>query len=220
MKLRKAKNYPIYHLLAPDRHTVCYTMMRIVESDGGGSFDLDEYIEWYALKAPFAKGYFGYDREWSGCAIDKKMLVGFRNNFKDFTGREKKLYRLLRMSGAWRRKDFVLLLTFDGDKFNSLRHEIYHALYYLIPEYKELVGVLVEKSPNLNSFKRTLIRHTYPEDNLDDELQAYALDEFKTTSFRLPVTKAMQKFREDLLAASDGLLPNIKTMFGPYKWKV
>lgn len=204
LKLRKAKDHPVYHVLFPDQHTMCYTMLRPQEHYEGVKhrnkvFTWDEYIKWYALDREGAEEYFTYDRNVCGFNIPDTFLRVFFNKFPNKTDRELELYKLLKMFGVWKSKNFYLLATCTKDKKEALNHEIYHSIYYLFPNYKKEVKDLIYRYNGLKSFENSLIKGAgYNPAVIMDELQAYALDSFVVNSFKLNVTKAMKEFKKEL----------------------
>lgn len=214
IKLRKAKSYPVYHVLFPDQHTMCYTMLRPQEHYEGFKhrnkiFTWDDYIKWYALERDGAEGYFAYDREVLGFNMPDTSLRVFFNKFSGITDRELELKKVLKLFGAWKNKSFYLLATCTKDEKGVLNHEIYHSIYYLFPEYKKEVKCLVTKYSGLRSFENNLIKSSgYNPAVIIDEFQAYSLDSFSVSGLNLKITKAMKEFRKDLRKVIKKYLPN------------
>ena len=136
-------------------------------------FSLIDYMEWYSKS--FGRGCFTYPNDWggfniSGCVIHDVFKKGIPdiNKYDLFM---KKLFNTMRKRYG---KEFYLIGIKKGDE-STYKHELSHAFWNMIPEYKEEMKTLLKSIPKeLNkAIRKFLSDNMYDESVLDDEIHAY-----------------------------------------------
>jgi hypothetical protein len=176
----------IFHFIFSDRYLLISTFLRIqefyespIKKIRGNKFTVEEFMDAYAEY----KGNFSYFQDWAGFNVPGNIFINFFNVYhNDIREKETKLFDLLKANN----------FNFDNDKFyvigttshSSLNHEIAqnheiaHALYYLNPDYKKEMNLLLEKlgkrNPRLiDQAVKTLSKSGYRKNVFKDELQAF-----------------------------------------------
>lgn len=111
-----------------------------------------------------------YEADWSGYNFPSHILDPFvRGLFDPLTSYEQDIVNALKCKEG----KFYIIGTFgEDDPSETLTHEICHALYYINPQYKKEVDVVL-KQYNLSNFKKAMREWGYCEEVLDDECHAY-----------------------------------------------
>lgn len=165
----------ILHLVFTKQSEMSRTMLRFQEHYESPKFrnkifTLKEFKDWYRNRTESGK--FTYYHDWGGFNVPgfifKPFLIG---QFKNLTAREKKVLILLKDTNL--DKTYIIATLKDND---ALRHEIAHGLFYTKPSYKKSALQII-KSGNLKKLKKHLLSHGYCKQVLNDECQAYLLDE-------------------------------------------
>lgn len=173
----------IIYFVFPTTELMCRTMLRFAEHFEGPKyrkrvFHLRQFKRWYS----FYKGSFSYYSDWSGFNIPSSAFESFRNgSFDPLSFGEKDVLAELPTEG-----DFYVIATAE-DADDVIRHELAHACYYLVPEYKAKVTAVMNTLPGKNQAKMQMLRMGYHHEVLDDELHAYAGDGIGTLMSTLKV---------------------------------
>lgn len=181
MKLQHL-GYNIYHLSDYLGFELSFTLFRIQEfyespskRIRGQYFTLEEAIEQSARrqKDTHTDDYsFSWFDDNGGFNIPGNYVRNFFKKFKhDLLKRENRLYNMLKPV-LRNNERFYLIGSYNYD---SLHHEIAHALYYLSPEYKKEMNKLMRKLKYKKAMKKKLVYYDYcnNENILNDEVQAY-----------------------------------------------
>ena len=181
-------------------------------------------IDWkYGLKTKV----FSYDEDWGGFNFPSYALDAFyKGSFTHLTEREK---RILNFFEPMRGHPFYVISSFrreldetasESSKLNAKwrelitdRHEITHAFYSMVPEYKLKVDTILAEAPQevKKSMRDYLIQNMYAEAVIDDEINAYLTSEwykfvinkrFSFSSIESTVLKLNQAFEETYLSQS------------------
>lgn len=138
----------------------------------GKIFSLKDYIKWY--KTQTDNGKFTYYYDWSGFNIPSWVLEPFKKNyFRDLSTREKALLKMFENeTGGY------YIIGVQKGKADDLKHEIMHGLYYINPDYKKTVDIILADQKSLPSNNLTEIydvieKAGYHGDVLHDEVHAY-----------------------------------------------
>lgn len=219
--IRKAREYPIFHVKAKKTHTLGMHFMRyqeFVEGEGfiGTPFTWEEYMDWYALKRPGATGEFTYLQDISGYNLSSIQIKEGYVSLPQKTEAEKRLYTSLHLMGAFKQNSSIVGTSEEDE---ALIHELCHAFYQLDEEYYLRVNSIIDKYHNkLKTLKKRLLT-VYTKEDLYNELQAYALENYGSCLLsNLRYTKEMRKFREELAKEVGLWFPsNMYRFFYPYK---
>jgi len=172
----------IYHVSDLIQYELSSTLFRLQEfyespsrQLRGKYFTLEEALDCAARrqKDSYSDDYtFGWFDATAGCNVPGYVVRRFYKKFRyDLLKKEKRLFDMLK--SVVRSDDkFYLIGTYDKE---SLKHEVAHALYYLVPEYKKEMNALTRKLPYKKAFKKRLIHYDYTNNDtiLKDEIQAY-----------------------------------------------
>lgn len=145
-------------------------------------FELEEYIAWYCNESGKPKA-FDYVTETAGHNLPgcwyRRWLAAMKFTKTKLSPREERIQAEIRQYFGNHDEDFYIIAT-TADIPNLegyLAHEIRHAMFYLIPSYKD--GILeVLKDHPVKRFRKKLIKDRYNEAVIDDEVHAYALTGF------------------------------------------
>lgn len=148
---------------------LCRTFCRVQEhyespEFQGKIFTLGEYRAWYEVRY----GGWTYDTDWSGFNVPASAFQAFRDGlFDPLTPEEAWLMGLVDASEA----EYVIA-SFDGAAADTIPHEISHAMFRLLPDYREAVLKEMAKY-DLSPLKKYLEDMGYHESVWDDECNAY-----------------------------------------------
>jgi hypothetical protein len=176
-------------------------------------FTIDDYIDWWCRHGKDKP--FDYMHEIAGYNIPGNYVVEWVRKFyiegdtvstREMAVLEKLVdLGLLDWEDLNRNKnvtDFYIIGTYKGIARSYLAHEIRHALFYLIPEYKDAILKVVRRHP-CRQFRGRLLNDkevNYSKAVLEDEIHAYALtgfDPYYTCNIsELP--RDLQALRKDL----------------------
>ncbi len=137
----------------------------------GKIFSLDEFKEWYSQ----GKSSFSYYTDWSGFNIPSRILDPFlEGKFHPLTVREEQFLDLFK---GYDSPFYIIGLskeTSEVDFRDILKHETAHALFTLVPQYRESVLFEIRKY-DTSKIKEKIKALGYAETVLEDETHAYAL---------------------------------------------
>jgi len=135
----------------------------------------EEYMDTYAKDT----GNFTYFSDWSGFNIPGNIVrdyIDFKSFEEDYIwNKEKQLFEIIKPYIQKYNEDFYVIAI---HKETDIKHELAHALYYLNKEYKERINKVINK--RLKYFKdkkKKLLKMGYRIDMIDDEQQAYFMEE-------------------------------------------
>jgi hypothetical protein len=140
------------------------------------AFSLVDFMEWYS--ETFGNGSFTYPLDWAGFNVPSNVITMVHS--LGIPDKNKYDQVMLDVHAACSQKaggDFYLIGS-TGNKTKNLftmKHEVAHGMFYLIPKYKKEMATLVsELKPNFrNSMFKVLKRIGYTSHVYVDECQAY-----------------------------------------------
>lgn len=197
----KALGQSIVLIESETRYMLCSTFMRLQEfyespfnSIRGNYFDEEDFMDCYAN----ANGnIFSYFEDWGGFNVPGHVIEKFKVAFAGQLN--KKEVRLLSMIDA-----LVIpsqpyyVIGAEKEDWVTVRHEIAHALYGLMPEYEQAMDYLLKsEGVNMVEFKKALTKMGYCDDAVLDEAQAYLAtgSNHELKDFGVPgLTKQKKKF--------------------------
>jgi hypothetical protein len=182
MKIKKTKiKDRIYLLEFESQKDITSTFLRFQEhyespEFRGKIFTLKEFRKWYSRE----NAEFTYYEDWSAFNIPYYVLEPFfEGKFNPLSDKEEQLLSLFDKN----EKDYYIIGIYKGSHQEILKHEIAHALFYTIPEYREKVLQLLKKY-KLEIIEQELkSKDGYHDEVIEDELHAWILtlpDELKT----------------------------------------
>ena len=160
----------------------------------GKSFDMWDYIEWYSRNH---KDVFTYAFDWGGFNIPLEIaytcydtLTQPYTPYDDIM--EEIVQKIYEMNGYSTDGYIIGAGDLEGETFV---HEVCHGLYTTNPLYKELADEITQMIPTklYNQFVNNLVKYGYCLDVIDDEIQAYLMTNWETTSFSNKVNKKETK---------------------------
>lgn len=160
----------------------------------GKSFDMWDYIEWYSRNH---KDAFTYAFDWGGFNIPLEIaytcydtLTQPYTPYDDIM--EEIIQKIYEMNGYSTDGYIIGTGDLEGETFV---HEVCHGLYTTNPLYKELADEITQMIPTklYNQFVNNLVKYGYCLDVMDDEIQAYLMTNWETTSFSNKVNKKETK---------------------------
>lgn len=181
----KALTDKIYLLIFKDRYDLCMFFLRYQEyyespnpAFCGKQFQILDFMEWYAKSKD---GVFSYPKDWAGFnipsnVIDEVFALGIIDkNIYD--------YEMMLLHRKLKEKSkgdnyYLIGVSSDGKKKDvetTVLHELAHAMYHTIREYKNEMDHLVDRLPKkirktMNAFFE---ESGYAEKVWIDETQAY-----------------------------------------------
>ena len=175
----------LFHLHFPTQQELASTFLRFQEhyespQFKGKIFTLDEFEQWYIFNSPKGKetGTFTYHEDWSGFNIPSLVLEPFyEGRFDPLSVQEESL---LQQFQDKRCAKFYVIGTF-GKEQESLNHEIAHGLFYTNSDYQsKVLEALASMIPeDRNKMRSALLALGYDESVIDDEIQAYVVDDLE-----------------------------------------
>ncbi len=138
----------------------------------GRYFTLDKFKAAYAKT--YGNGRFSYYQDYQGYNFPGERFLDWQVAFAGNETEDEQA--LLRLLGPLPDR-FYLIGALSRDA-GTLQHELSHALFHLVDEYRERVTAeLVIYSDGVKMLKRALRRLSYAEEVLDDECVSYVLFE-------------------------------------------
>jgi len=143
-------------------------------------FTRNTFKKWY--KTTTDSGKFTYYSDWAGFNIPSWVLDPFYNgDFKYITKREKEL---LDFFHSYQGPFYIVAgfgttntgnVTLKNIDYETIRHEVAHALYYIDSSYKNQINNVLQEIPtgSLETIKKMLIDLGYHPDSYVDEQHAY-----------------------------------------------
>lgn len=188
IKVKQIKPWRIFHFQFKTQYEMCMTMIRLQEFYESPKFrdvvfSLEEYMDWYCSE--YGEGVFTYTDDWKGFNIPSHIIQEFFSRYRHQTLNSPMLrpkeYDFLEILEAAlkepltspEQKPFYIIGTVGGD-LETMEHEMCHALFYLIPEYREEAKKVIKKY-KLKTLRKTLLEEGYHKEVLVDEIQAYVL---------------------------------------------
>jgi NTP pyrophosphatase (non-canonical NTP hydrolase) len=143
------------------------------------SFNMFDFIDTFMDD----DGNIHYFNEWDGFNIPKSVYTDWfcgliNNDMFDPNMYEGALTNAIRDNISNRNDDFYIIGVLENGDYQTLLHELSHALYYLNESYRlESNKILNENysryGEDLSKFRDELISHGYSDDVLPDEMIAY-----------------------------------------------
>lgn len=164
---------------SPSLDQLGLTMMRLQEfyesqflHIRGQYFELSEFIESYVAK----KSTFSYLEDWVGYNIPGHKVDEFFKIFRnDLNHLERKLKELIDPL-RFNEPRYYVIGAKQGD-IEAIKHELAHAMYYLLDEYHHEVNEQINKLPKdkIQKMQEWLSKTGYAENDfiINDEINAY-----------------------------------------------
>lgn len=180
----------------------------------GNYFTLEDYSDWYAED----RGAFTYYTDWNGFNVPGNVVKDFNSKFAGWpmTNKERFILDSLGERSSYYDSEPFYVIGVHGELTEgntTLMHELAHAMYCTVPEYKEEVLRIIEEykgNRSVDYFKATLKKMGYCEEVLVDEVNAYMSTSsmeklnkgFPKESLDLPLIKELRecydKFRPNI----------------------
>ena len=208
----------IYAVILPDDYHRPMLFMRVQEyyespnpQFRGKSFDVWDYIEWYSRNH---KDAFTYAFDWGGFNIPLEVAYNCYDTLKDsYTPydeiMENIIHTIYEMNGDSCDGYIIGAGDEEGETFI---HEVCHGLYATNPLYKELADEITQMIPTklYSKITKNLIDYGYTMDVMDDEIQAYMMTNWATTSFSKKIAeKEFKPFVKLYKQALNSFLNNV-----------
>ncbi len=221
MTAKQIKPIRLFHFEFKDHIEACLSMVRMQEFYESPKFrnkffTIDDYINWWCRQGKDKS--FDYMNEVAGYNIPGDKVVRWIKEFYFDTGydvsdRELAVLNKLESLGVidWEAMnrgknptDFYIIGTCKGisNPEGYLAHEIRHAMFYLIPEYRDGMMEVIGRFP-CNQFRKKLLNDkdvSYHKSVINDEVHAYALTGYdpyyECKIGKLP--KELQNIRKEL----------------------
>lgn len=168
------------------------------------SFDMWDYIEWYSKNHRDA---FTYAFDWGGFNMPLEIAYNCYDTLTEpYTPydeiMEKIVFHIYELNGNSCDGYIIGVSDLESETF---RHEICHGLYATNSFYKEMADEITQMIPTklYNQFVNNLIEYGYSLEVMDDEVQAYLMSNWETTSItkktnRKDVAKFSKLYRKTL----------------------
>jgi len=142
------------------------------------TFTIVDYMEWYSKT--FGKGSFTYPVDWGGFNVPsyvlRNVLLAVSNGeITDPNKYDTEMQKVwLTCCNKYQDENFYIIGSV-GTEGSTMRHEIAHGFFYIIPEYKkEMTKLVKELNPFFRKdFYENLKVGGYTKQVYVDELQAY-----------------------------------------------
>lgn len=167
----------------------------------GKNFSIWDFIEWYSRGKHDA---FTYAFDWSGFNIPLKTAWNCYEKLKEHeTPYDKIMEDIIRtiemkMFNKKNTRNWNGYIIGAGDmEGETFIHEVCHGLYATNPLYRELADEITQTIPTklYNQFVNNLLEYGYTLEVMDDEVQAYLMTNWETTSFGKKTNKKeVQKY--------------------------
>ncbi len=203
LKCDLQKLYPRLYLLKfdpNDSYDMCMTFCRYQEKYEspnpkfrGKDFALVDFMEWYSKNS---NGYFSYPIDWAGFNIPNTIFKA--NWFHNIRDKNKYDYFMLQAYYAiWHDIKYNSIDTYLDFDLNdpkyyligatdalTIKHEMAHGFYYLIPKYKKEMDTLTKKLPKkfVEKVYSWFENIGYTKKVFKDEMQAYMATGFPSNS--------------------------------------
>lgn len=160
-------------------------------------FTWDEYVEWYVK---YHETNFDYLDENAGYNVPGNFVSRFYCKFADydFTQKEGYLFSKLVKYINIHESDYYIIATADnvGDLEGYMAHEVRHAMFYLIPAYRDGILKIVRRY-KVKRLRKALLDYGYHKAVVEDEIQAYVLTGLDDFAPR-PLTLEIKSLRKEL----------------------
>jgi hypothetical protein len=192
MRIEHIGPLPIYHVVIPNVNRLGMTFLRMQEFYESPKykdrvFTVSEFARWYKRR----HGAFTYASDYRAFNVPGNVVDVLCTKFTPLTCDESELVERLT---TMRIRDRFYLIGTTGTNAQSLRHELAHALYFLVPEYRDKAERVLEDYA-LDPMIDFLSRRHYHHSVFRDEIQAYAMSEWPNC---VPRTREMRAYRKKL----------------------
>lgn len=193
----------------------------------GWSFSMFEYMDWYA-KTQSKQGCFTYPSDWAGFNVSSEQIQKcfsellkehwtpydvFMWNIDLYITKNVVNYEKYYLIG------YTKTLESNGD-ISVFKHEIAHALYFLMPSYKRKMNGLINENEALKKEVGTALKNMgYDKSVVADEIQAYfstgILEDFKKFQNKESKFKRVfvEEFQKSIFENSKILIHENKELF-------
>jgi hypothetical protein len=165
-----------------DRYEMCMTFLRYQEcyespnpKFRGKIFSILDFMEWYSKKDGGTA--FTYPQDWSGFNMPAQIIPWIYNSkeLQDPNKYDFAMYQAYLKCKEKYNDDNFCIIGAEKGQLDTLKHEIAHGFFYLIPEYRKEMTALVKALPK-SYFKKAcqaLSELGYTKQVFIDECQAY-----------------------------------------------
>jgi hypothetical protein len=184
----------IYLLRFKTQYELAATFLRVQEhyespKFHGRIFSLEQYMDWYAVRY----GNFSYYQDWSGFNVPSTAFAPFyQGKFDPLSEKEKRLLRLFESL----RERFYVIGIYDSGAKSSLNHELAHALFFTVREYREAARAAM-RDYDTSALEKNLAEAGYGKHVIPDEVQAYLVGPSSKLS---PASRRLGPLRRKLRA--------------------
>jgi hypothetical protein len=167
-----------------NQYELCSTFIRLQEfyespydEIKGNFFTLEQFMDVYAREM----GNFTYFTDWTGFNVPGNIVNNFYHMHKNMRipvrTKEKELQKLI-LSENTMTDDRYYVIGCINDDYRAIKHEVAHALFYLDSGYFQEISILAEEHKLNNPGRaKALLRRGYDISVINDEIQAYCIDE-------------------------------------------
>lgn len=208
LKIKQVSPWRIFHVTHNTQYELCMTFVRLQEfyespnkKFRGQEFTFEEYMDWYAQTQ--GNGVFTYTDDWGGFNVPSNVVHNFfvtiDRHLSDLRPREMELMEALVKFGIYvfneDEEPYYLIGTPKECNLSTVEHEMRHAWFYLVPEYRKAVERAVNKY-KLKGLRKQLKKMGYGSNVILDEIHAYTLSGLSSD---MKETKEIEKLREELV---------------------
>lgn len=172
----------VYSLEIDNQYDLCMSFLKAQEfyesactKFRGKKFTLIQYMDWYAKNQSFINC-FSYTKDYCGFNLPGKSINDCYKVNSERTAYDNfliEIHNAICVDLNNNTSDYYLIgITADSKKF-SFNHEMAHAMYCLIPEYKKQMNKLVNAFEFKKDFFVILKKFGYASPMYKDEAQAY-----------------------------------------------
>jgi hypothetical protein len=180
----------------------------------GKSFDIWDYMRWYAVEREISTGVFDYPNDWAAYNLPINVIV---KSLDRLTGEytpydvfmDDILHQIFNRYTVSETDTYLIGVESLADK--HLSHELCHALWYTNPTFKKEASAVLTKIPSgiVNEGRATLTRMGYHKSVLTDEFVAYsATGDMKRL---IKTTDSYKEFEKTLKSVLNKYLVSLKT---------
>jgi hypothetical protein len=188
IKYTLKKLYPsVYLCTIRDMYTLAMTFCRVQEfyespfkQIRNKKFSLIKFMELYSKKNG---GCFTYAQDWGGFNVPGRVVANlYKIGIDDYNKYDSTIEEIHKtINKEIKEKNHYYLIAADNNA-KTVEHELCHAFYTLIPDYKTKANKILKKlSPSVHKkASKALYDLGYGKSTLLDEFQAYFITDFAT----------------------------------------
>ena len=216
--------HQIFSVVTDNSNTLSRIFVRMGEHYDGSEFKdkiftLEEFQEYWKKNHG---GKFDYYDFWFGFNVPDYSIKSFVDGkFDPLLPEEKWLVDNIKSKVDTNKPYYIIGHAHGNDSVR--KHEIAHALYYLVPKYKKVVNEIIDNIPTkeLSKLKKFLQARPYDKSVYKDEMQAYLLADKKFLQEQNGWIDEYEKYRKQLNEVFDSFYTENKKEAGgktdPYK---